>query len=177
MIITNRRRQFGGEKEPKLQYPDAFMAIFNANAGTRLTIHRSDNVITKYILDDVVHYVPLGTNRITIPTSGTHTLYYYGNTSSSMLDTVPFNYLRIPANTAIHNSYVYNWNCVNLKLVDFLGVPPNFYASNIFWNGANYTRRIRIPVGTLSTFQSRFANNNNCKAALIETNDFTIIDI
>lgn len=162
---------------PKLKYPDAFMAIFDKSAGTTLNIHNSGNTITKYILDGVITVPSSPVNSIPIPTSGTHTLYYYCNASSSYLASVPFNYLRIPANTAIHNAYVYNWNGYSLKLVDFLGIPPGFYATNLFWNGAGYTRRIRIPAGTLSNFQSRFANCAHCKKVLVETDDFITIDI
>lgn len=173
MTIINRRRQFGAEKAPEIEYPDAFKLVFSGNAGTAYTV-MYNAVINHYILDGIESYPTSAVKAVTPITNGKHILYFWINSSNRLGNSISLSYLRIPANpTYFHAAFLYN--CWGLQQIDFLGKTPPPVGSDFGNCYGNPKVTIRVPVGSLSAYTEAL-NKTALRIyikEIIETKDFT----
>lgn len=173
MITTNRRRQFGAETIPELEYPDAFMLVFSGNAGTAYNV-MYQGTINHYILDGIEAYPTSAVKAVTPTTSGKHVLYFWINSGNRLANGITLSYLRIPANpTYFHGAFLYN--CWGLQQIDFLGETPPAIGSDFGNCYGNPKITVRVPIGTTEAYRDKF-NNTTLKSyikEIVETKDFT----
>lgn len=174
MITTNRRRQFGAEKVPEIEYPDAYMAVFSCNANTAREI-MYDGSINRYILDGIEHKPSNPVNKVTPLTDGKHILYFWINKDTRLTNGVTINYLRIPENPTHWHSAFYYTSWV-LGQIDFLSpTPPEMSSSFGVGFGTRYVK-VRVPIGSSELYRQAFQNVGGeikNRSTIIETKDFT----
>lgn len=173
MITTNRRRQFGAEKAPEIEYPDAFKIVFSGDAGTAYNVMYQGG-INHYILDGNEVYPTSAVKAVTPTTSGKHVLYFWINKSTRLASSINLSYLRIPANpTYFHGAFLYN--CWGLQQIDFLGETPPAIESDFGHCYGDAKVTVRVPVGTIEAYRTKL-NSTVLKTyikEIVETKDFT----
>lgn len=170
--MSVRRRGLIGTHQheviPPLEYPDAYMAIFKTTADGSSKPISYGGYVNRYILDGVEYTLSTPVYTITIPTAGTHVLYFWFVSSARLTNNFSADYFRIPENPSTwHLAFFYT---STIGQLDCLSKTP-YSAGAVFGQGCTIGK-IRVPVGSGDTYKAA-DGWKKFKSVIEETNDFT----
>lgn len=167
-MSVRRRGLIGAQQHeviPPLEYSDAYMVVFDCDAGVGKTITYNSKRINRYVLDGIEYNPSPAVYIITPPTSGTHTLYFWLNSSTRLANNFSAKYLRIPETPfGWNNSFMYH---SVIDQIDCLSKTPY----NISADFSGVFKKIRVPVGSGDAYKNH-QYWGKWKNIIEETNNF-----